>query len=132
MKLTVNTIRKVDNDQVREYSFGDFNSLKEKLAIGFINPDDFKKLNLTSKSNLRLINKFGSVVIRPEEDKNVPVGVINIPVSIWANQITGSVNEEPIYKNISVDVEVTNDLTLGLNEILNRIKEWYLGNSRNE
>jgi formylmethanofuran dehydrogenase subunit D len=123
MKLIVNTIRKVDNDQVREYSFGDFNSLKEKLAIGFINPDDFKKLNLTSKSNLRLINNFGSVVIRPEEDKNVPVGVINIPVSIWVNQITGSVNEEPVYKNISVDVEVTNDLILGINEIMNKIKE---------
>ena len=123
MKLIVNTIRRVDNDQVREYSFGDFNSLKEKLAIGFINPDDFKKLNLTSKSNLRLINNFGSVVIRAEEDKNVPVGVINIPVSIWANQITGSVNEEPVYKNISVDVEVTNDLILGINEILNTIKK---------
>jgi formylmethanofuran dehydrogenase subunit D len=123
MKLIVNTIRRVDNDQVREYSFGDFNSLKEKLAIGFINPDDFKKLNLTSKSNLRLINNFGSVVIRAEEDKNVPVGVINIPVSIWANQITGNVNEEPVYKNISVDVEVTNDLILGINEILNTIKK---------
>jgi formylmethanofuran dehydrogenase subunit D len=123
LKLIVNTIRRVDNDQVREYSFGDFNSLKEKLAIGFINPDDFKKLNLTSRSNLRLINNFGSVVIRPEEDKNVPVGVITIPVSIWANQITGTVNEEPVYKNISVDVEVTNDLILGINEILNIIKE---------
>ncbi|MFX1242004.1 MAG: hypothetical protein ACFFA7_12215 [Promethearchaeota archaeon] len=123
MKLIVNTIRRVDNDQVREYSFGDFNSLKEKLAIGFINPDDFKKLNLTPKLNLRLINNFGSVVIRPEEDKNVPVGFINMPVSIWANQITGIVNEEPVYKNIRVDVEVTNDLILGINEILNIIKE---------
>ncbi|MFX0006946.1 MAG: hypothetical protein ACFFAV_09490, partial [Candidatus Hermodarchaeota archaeon] len=104
-------------------SFGDFNSLKEKLAIGFINPDDFKKLNLTPKLNLRLINNFGSVVIRPEEDKNVPVGFINMPVSIWANQITGIVNEEPVYKNIRVDVEVTNDLILGINEILNIIKE---------
>ncbi len=123
MKMIVNTIRMVDNDQVREYFFGDNNSLKEKLAIGFINPEDYKKLNLTSSSNLRLINNFGNVVIRPVEDKDIPVGIINIPVSIWANQITGIVNEEPVYKNIIVDVEVTNDLVLGINELLNIIKE---------
>ncbi|MFW9820407.1 MAG: hypothetical protein ACFFE5_12420, partial [Candidatus Thorarchaeota archaeon] len=63
------------------------------------------------------------VIIRPEEDKNVPVGVINIPVSIWANQISGVVNDEPVYKNISVEVEVTNDSVLGINELLNLIKK---------
>jgi formylmethanofuran dehydrogenase subunit D len=123
MKMIANTIRMVDNDQVREYSFGDNDSLKEKLAIGFINPGDYKKLNLTSNLNLRLINNFGNVVITPEEDKDVPLGIINIPVSIWANQITGIVNVEPIYKNISVDVEVTNDSVLGVDELLNIIKE---------
>ncbi len=123
MKMTVNTIRMVDNDQVREFSFGDNNSLKEKLAVGFINPEDFRKFDLTSTLNLRLINNFGSVILRPEEDKDVPVGIINIPVSIWANQITGIVNGEPIYKNISVDVEVTNDKVLGIEDLLNIIKE---------
>jgi formylmethanofuran dehydrogenase subunit D len=123
MKMSVNSIRMVDNDQVREYSLGDKNSLKEKLAIGFINPEDFKKLNLASNLNLRLINNFGNVVLKPEEDKDVPVGIINVPVSIWANQITGIVNEEPVYKNIKVDVEITNEQVLEIDELLNIIKE---------
>ncbi|MFX0022804.1 MAG: hypothetical protein ACFE9S_10780 [Candidatus Hermodarchaeota archaeon] len=123
MKMIVNTIRMVDNDQVREYSLGDNNSLKEKLAVGFINPEDFKKFNLTSNLNLRLINNFGNVVIRPEEDKDVPVGIINIPVSIWANQITGIINGEAVYKNISVDVEATKDRVLGIEDLLNIIRE---------
>ncbi len=123
MELIANTIRMVDNDQAREYTFGDNNSLKEKLGIGFINPEDFKKLDLKSSLNLRLINNFGSVVIKPKEDKNVPVGTINIPVSIWANQITGIENNELIFKNIEVSIEVTSDPVLGLKDILNSINE---------
>jgi formylmethanofuran dehydrogenase subunit D len=123
MKMIVNTIRMVDNDQVREYSFGDNNSLKEKLAVGFINPEELKKLDLKPDSNLRLTNNFGSVIIKPKEDKDVPVGTIIIPVSIWANQITGIENNEPVYKNIGANIEVTSDSVLGIKEILNKIKE---------
>lgn len=123
MEMTVNTVRMVDYDQVREYSFGDNNSLKEKLGIGFINPEDFNKLNLKASLNLRLTNNFGSVVIEPKEDKDVPIGTIIIPVSIWANQITGIENDELIYKNIRVSIEVTSDSVLGLKDILNSINE---------
>jgi formylmethanofuran dehydrogenase subunit D len=123
MKMTVNTIRMVDNDQVREYTFGDNSSLKEKLAIGFINPQDYNMLKITLNLNLRLSNNFGTVVIKPKEDNDVPVGIINIPVSIWANQITGIENNEPIFKNIAVNVEVTSEGVIGIEELLNSIKE---------
>lgn len=122
MEMIVNTIRMVDNDQASEFAFGDNNSLKEKLAVGFINPADFKKINAQSGLNLRLTNNFGSVVINPTEEKDVPIGTIIIPVSIWANQITGIENNEPVYKNIKVNVEVTSDSVLGINEILSKFK----------
>ncbi|MFX1592520.1 MAG: molybdopterin dinucleotide binding domain-containing protein [Promethearchaeota archaeon] len=123
MEMIVNTVRMVDNDQVREFSFGDNSSLKEKLAIGFINPKDFKNLNISSNLNLRLNNNFGTVVIKPIEDEDVPIGIIIMPVSIWANQITGIEKNELFYKNIGVNVEVTSDKVLEIQEILNSIKE---------
>jgi len=123
MDMLVNTVRMVDNDQAKEYSEGDNNTLTEKLAIGLINPEDFKNLNLTQSLNLKLISNFGSVIIKALQDKNVPLGTINMPVSIWANQITGIENNELLYKNIKVNVEATRDSVLGLEELINSIKE---------
>ena len=57
------------------------------------------------------------------KDKNVPLGTINMPVSIWANQITGIENNELLYKNIKVNVEDTRDSVLGLEELINSIME---------
>ena len=123
MDMLVNTVRMIDNDQAKEYSEGDNNTLTEKLAIGLINPEDFKNLNLTQSLNLKLISNFGSVIIKALQDKNVPLGTINMPVSIWANQITGIENNELLYKNIKVNVEATRDSVLGLEELINSIKE---------
>ncbi|MEE9376832.1 MAG: molybdopterin dinucleotide binding domain-containing protein [Candidatus Lokiarchaeia archaeon] len=123
MDMLVNTVRMMDYDQAKEFSEGDNNSLKEKLAIGFLNPEDFKNLNLTPNLNLKLISNFGNVIIKVLQDKNVPLGTINMPVSIWANQITGIENDELIYKNIKVKVEVTKITVLKLRELLNSIKE---------
>lgn len=123
MKMLLNTVRMVDFDQVREHAFGDDNSLKEKLAIGLINPEDFNKLNLKSSLNLKLKNNFGSVIIKPQEDKNVPLGTVIMPVSIWANQITGIEDNELIYKNIIVTVELTSDSVLDFKDLLNTIRE---------
>ncbi len=123
MNMLVNTVRMMDYDQAKEYSEGDNNTLKEKLAIGFLNPEDFKNLNLTPSLNLKLISNFGNVIIKTLQDKNIPLGTINMPVSIWANQITGIENNELIYKNLKVNVEVTKDSILGIKELLNSIKE---------
>ena len=123
MEMIVNTVRMVDNDQTKEYSFGDNSSLKDKLAIGFINPQDFNNLNINSNLNLRLDNKFGSVVIKPLEEEDVPKGNIIMPVSIWANQITGIERKELVYKNIGVNVEVTSESILEIQELLNLIKD---------
>ncbi len=122
MELILNTIRMVDYDQAREYALGDENSLKEKLALGLVNPEDYKKLNLTSSLNIELSNKYGRVIIKAKQDENVPPGIILLPVSIWANQITGYENGELIFKNIKVNVSVSNEPIKGVHEIINSIK----------
>ncbi len=123
MEMILNTIRMVDNDQTKEYYFGDEKTLKEKLTIGLINPLDYKKLNLSPNYNLKLISNFGKLIIKPIEEKDVPIGTIVMPLSIWANQITGIVNYEIAYKNIKVKAEKTEDQILDFNELINSIKE---------
>ncbi len=123
MEMLVNTVRMVDYDQLKEYSFGDENSLKENLAIGIINPEDFEKLNLTTSLNLKLSNEDGKVIIKVKQKEDVPIGTILMPVSIWANQITGISNEQLIFKNIKVNAETTRDNVLDIEELLNIIKK---------
>jgi len=123
MEMIVNTVRMVDYDQLREHSFGDDNSLKENLAIGILNPEDFKKLNLTPSLNLKLINNHGQVIVKVKQEKDIPLGTILMPVSIWTNQITGIINKQLIFKNLNVNAETTRDNVLDINGLLNVIKK---------
>ena len=123
MKMIVNTVRMVDNDQSKEFSFGDDISLKENLAIGLLNPVDSKKLEAIPNMNLQLSNEYGKVIIKIEENENVPLGTILMPVSIWANQITGIMEEQLIFKNIKVQAEITKDNVLDIKDLLSIIKK---------
>jgi len=124
MEMILNTIRLIKYDQGREFSFGDDLSLKENLAIGLLNPKDFKKLNLSSDSNIKIISQFGEVIVKakPDELEEVPLNIINLPISIWANQLTGIEHNELLLKNIKVNVEATTEQILDFNEILTLIK----------
>jgi len=123
MEMIVNTVRMVDYDQLREHSFGDDNSLKENLAIGIVNPEDFIKLNLTPSLNLKLVNDHGQVIVKVKQEKDIPLGTILMPVSIWTNQITGIINKQLIYKNLNVNAEATRDNVLDIKGLLNVIKK---------
>jgi formylmethanofuran dehydrogenase subunit D len=120
--MIVNTVRIIDYDQAREHAFGDEKTLKEKLAIGIIHPDDFKKLNLNSSLNLKVSTKYGTVVLKCITDEDTPKGMIVIPISIWANQITGIENSELIFKNIDSSVESTRESVLDFEDLINKIK----------
>ena len=124
MEMILNTIRLIKYDQGREFSFGDDLSLKENLAIGLLNPKDFKKLNLSSDSNIKIISQFGEVIVKAKADEleEVPLNIINLPISIWANQLTGIEHNELLLKNIKVNVEATTEQILDFNEILRLIK----------
>ncbi|NHJ24248.1 MAG: hypothetical protein EAX89_06715 [Candidatus Lokiarchaeota archaeon] len=122
MKLILNTIRKIDNDQLKEFSFGDDKSLEEKLAASFLNPVDFKKAKLSSSSNVKISSPNCSVIVKGYEDVNVPEGMILLPVSIWSNQLTNIEQGEIKYKNLSVEIELTNEPVLSFKNLLKRIK----------
>jgi len=123
MEMVVNTVRMVDYDQAREHAIGNNQTLKENLAIGLINPEDFKRLNLTSSLNVKVISKYGEVIIKIKQNNDIPNGTILMPVSIWANQITGFENNELIFKNIKVNVEATRDSVLTFESLLKSINQ---------
>ena len=112
MKLNLNTSRKLDNDQAYEHAFGDNTSLKENLAVAFLNPLDIKKLNI----------KSGSVIVKCKIDEKLPQGMILMPVSIWANQITFAINDDLIYKNIIVEIEPTEEKILNYDDLIQKFK----------
>lgn len=122
LEMIINTIRMIHNDQAAEHAFGDNKSLKENVAVGFINPKIMQKLNLRDKTNIKISTEFGSVILRPVEDETIPESVINIPISIWANQITGIKEEELVYKNINAKVESTIDPVLNFEDLMEKIK----------
>jgi len=121
MEFLLNSIRKIDNDQVKEYTFGTEQSLEENLAICFIHPKDFDKLNLVSSLHLKISNKEKHVIVKVEKDDNVPEGTVTMPVSIWSNQLSEVQNHELLYKNIVVNVEATRDPIMKFEEIIHKL-----------
>jgi formylmethanofuran dehydrogenase subunit D len=122
MEMLLNTMRMVDHDQAREHALGDEKSLDEHLPIGIINPKDFEKLNLTPSLHLKISNKNGEIIVGIKKDENIPQGMILMPVSIWANQLTSFESNELIYKNITVNVEATRDPITSFNQIIDSLR----------
>jgi len=118
MEFLLNSIRKIDNDQVKEHAFGTEQTLEERLAICFINPKDFEKLKLVSSQQLKISNKDKNVIVNVEKDDNIPEGMVVMPVSIWSNQLSVVQNNELLYKNIVVNVEATHDSITKFKEIM--------------
>ena len=123
MEFILNSIRRIDNDQVKEHAFGTEQSLEEKLAICFINPKDFEKLNLVSSLQLKISNTEKQVIVKVEKDEKVPEGTVLMPVSIWSNRLSEVQNEELLYKNIVVNVEATREPIMKFKEIIQELLE---------
>ncbi|MBN1215685.1 MAG: hypothetical protein JXA99_09640 [Candidatus Lokiarchaeota archaeon] len=122
MEMILNTIRLINNDQNVEWNCQDVEFMEEHLAIGFINPLDFKKLYLVPSLKLHISNNHGDVIVNFKQDSKIPEGIILMPVSLWANQVTYVKNNNIIYKNIKVNVEGTRDPPTKLNELIEKIK----------
>jgi len=121
MEFILNSIRRIDNDQVKEHAFGTEQSLEEKLAICFINPKDFEKLNLVSSLHLKISNKEKHIVVKVEKDDDVPDRTVLMPVSIWSNQLSVVQNNEILYKNIVVNMEATREPIMKFEEIIQEL-----------
>jgi len=121
MEFLLNSIRKINNDQVKEHAFGNDQSLENNLALCFINPNDFDKLNLVSSLHLKISNKEKHVIVKVEKDDNVPEGTVTMPVSIWSNQLSEVQNHELLYKNIVVKLEATREPIMKFKEIIQKL-----------
>lgn len=122
MEFILNTVRKIDYDQTKEFTFGDKQSLEQNLAIAFLNPKDVSELKLPKETNINIANEVGSIVVKVIEDENIPEGTILLPVSIWANQLTQVRDNEIFYKNIKVYIEATDEPYTKYKDIINKIK----------
>jgi len=121
MEFVLNSMRKIDNDQVKEHAFGTEQSLEENLAICFVNPKDYEKLNLVSSLHLKISNEENFVIVKVEKDDNIPEGMIVMPVSIWSNRLSVVQNNEILYKNITVNVEATHEPIMKFKEIIEKL-----------
>ena len=121
MEFILNSIRRIDNDQVKEHAFGTEQSLEEKLAICFINPKDFEKLNLVSSLHLKISNKEKHIIVKVEKDDDVPDGTVLMPVSIWSNRLSVVQKNELLYKNIVVNMEATREPIMKFKEIIQEL-----------
>ena len=121
MEFILNSVRRIDNDQVKEHTFGTEQSLEEKLAICFINPKDFEKLNLVSSLHLKISNKERHVIVKVEKDDDVPDGTVLMPVSIWSNRLSAVQNNDLLYKNIVVNMEATREPIMKFKEIIQEL-----------
>jgi len=121
LEFILNSIRRINNDQVKEHAFGTEQSLEEKLAICFINSKDFEKLNLVSSLYLKISNKENQIIVKVEKDDDVPDGMILMPVSIWSNRLSVVQNNELLYKNIVVNVEATREPIMKFKEIIQEL-----------
>ena len=121
MEFILNSVRRIDNDQVKEHTFGTEQSLEKKLAICFINPKDFEKLNLVSSLHLKISNKERHVIVKVEKDDDVPDGTVLMPVSIWSNRLSAVQNNDLHYKNIVVNMEATREPIMKFKDIIQEL-----------
>ena len=121
MEFVLNSMRKIDNDQVKEHAFGTEQSLEENLAICFVNPKDYEKLKLVSSLHLKISNEENFVIVKVEKDDNLPEGMVVMPVSIWSNRLSIVQNNEILYKNIAVNVEATREPIMKFKEIIEKL-----------
>ncbi|KKM76627.1 hypothetical protein LCGC14_1378210, partial [marine sediment metagenome] len=52
----------------------------------------------------------------------VPSGIVLLPVSIWANQITGFENNRLVFKNVKVNVNNTDESIMNIKDLINSFK----------
>ena len=101
------------------------NEYRENAAVCFMNREDMKDLSVKEGENVKLRNGVGEVVLCAKEG-NTQKGEVFVPRGPWINTIipsetfgTGS----PMYKGIDVEIEITDENVLSLEDILRIYKQ---------
>jgi len=122
MKLLLSTIRELKYDQKTLINELSEQELKENVAVCLIHPKTYNRIVSKSGLNLKLTTNYGSVVLKPVWDETIPLEMIYVNKSIWANQIIGNVKEKIQFKNLEVEVEPTEESVLEISELLDKLK----------
>lgn len=101
------------------------NEYRKIAAVCFMNMEDMKDLSVKEGENVKLRNDVGEVVLCAKEG-NTQRGEVFVPRGPWINTIipsetfgTGS----PMYKGIGVEIEITDENVLSLEDILRIYKK---------
>lgn len=122
MKLLLSTIRELKYDQKTLINELSEQELKENVAVCLIHPKTYNRIVSKSGLNLKLTTNYGSVVLKPVWDETIPLEMIYVNKSIWANQIIGIVKDKIQFKNLEVEVEPTEESVLEISELLDKLK----------
>ena len=122
MRLLLSTIRELKYDQKTLINELSEQELKENVAVCLIHPKTYNRIVSKSGLNLKLTTNYGSVVLKPVWDETIPLEMIYVNKSIWANQIIGNVKDKIQFKNLDVEVEPTEESVLEISELLDKLK----------
>jgi len=107
----------VDSKLSREYF--------EAVAICEINPDDCMKLGVRSGDKVKIKTDYGETVVFVRESKEVPEGIVFIPLGPYANMVIDPDTKGtgmPGFKGIKGIVEKTDEIVLQLDEIVDQLR----------
>ncbi len=97
----------------------------EAVAVCEINPEDCLKLGVKSGDRVRVKTDYGETVVFVKESKEVPQGIVFIPLGPYANMVidpdtrgTGM----PGFKGVKGSVERTESNVPTLDEIIDHMK----------
>lgn len=87
-----------------------------------IDPDDMERLGLKENDTVKVVTKYGKVVVYAKESKQSPHrGLIYMPYGTWANVLVEPLTQctgMPNLKNIPARIEKTDEKVLGAHEAI--------------
>ncbi len=97
----------------------------QAVACCEISTEDLEKINVTHGQNVRVTTEHGSVVVKAvAPTQTLPQGVVFVPYSLWATQVSGSDTDGtgmPSYKGVPAMIEsATGEKVLGLEELVTK------------
>lgn len=117
MKVILNTGRTIWQGQAIE-SGKDLPMFVNAAAICNINKDVMEELGIKSGDNVKIVSKYGDVIVKAVEAKEeLPNGMVYVPMGPWANRVTRPNTDStatPSFKNIPVDITPTEEAVLDM------------------
>ena len=98
----------------------------DAVAVCEINPEDCAKLGTKTGDRVKVKTEYGEVVVFVKESKEVPEGIIFIPLGPYANMVIDPDTKGtgmPMFKGVKGTVEKTEDEVLQLDDIIEELSK---------